>query len=307
LLSYGKSTGSARIAYWQAGLRIAADHPLLGTGPGTFGAIYPSYKTPTSEDPRLAHNNFLEALSDSGVLGFVAYTALWSWPLVIAVRRLRESSDPILAGLTFSIVAWIAHGLVDFDQYIPSLAMLAFLLLGMLEARLHRPSRFLRFGLQTRIAVTVVALALCILPARRLAGQRCYGESLALMRNPYAASSAIEDAIRFAPLDAQYYIRSGQLSAKLGRPAALSQFRRARRLEPTRASYAWEMSQYLRSIDGNSEAFFLMAEDAVRLAPMNPRYRKDLSNCYGEAGRSTESNLHWSAYVEIQTALGSIP
>jgi len=76
----------------------------------------------------------------------------------------------MLVGLTLSMVAWVAHGLVDFDQYIPSLAMLAFLLLGMLEARLHRPSRLLRLGLKTRVAVTVVALALCILPARRLAG-----------------------------------------------------------------------------------------------------------------------------------------
>jgi len=78
------------------------------------------------------------------------------------------------------------------------------------------------------------------------------------MRNPYAASSAIEDAIRFAPLDAQYYIRSGNSPPSSGDRLRFLSSVVPRLLEPARASYAWELSQYLRSIEGNSEAFFLM-------------------------------------------------
>lgn len=307
LLAYAKSTGSARIAYWQAGLRIFADHPLLGTGPGTFGAVYPGYKSPTPEDPRLAHNNFIEALSDSGALGFLAYTALWLWPLAVAVRRLRESSDPILVGLALSIVGWIAHGLVDFDQYIPSLALLAFLFLGMLEARLHRPSKMLRIGPAIQVAVTVIAVALCVLPARRLAGQRFYDESVVLAKNPYAAGPAIEKAIRFVPRDASYHLRLAQIETKLGRATALARFRRACQLEPTRAMYAWEAAQYLRSIEASSDAYFLMAEEAIRLAPKNPRYRKELSIAYEAAGRKAEAASQWQAYVDLQHALGRSP
>ena len=67
LIRHGLSSASARGDYWRGAVAIALDHPWLGTGPGTFGSIYPKYKTATTEEAQLVHNSYLEMWSDSGV------------------------------------------------------------------------------------------------------------------------------------------------------------------------------------------------------------------------------------------------
>ncbi len=53
-------------------INMAKDFPVYGTGMGTFQYIYPGYKTLQSQlyyDH--AHNDYLELISDSGLVGFV--------------------------------------------------------------------------------------------------------------------------------------------------------------------------------------------------------------------------------------------
>lgn len=302
---YGLSTGGARIDYWNAALRIFADHPWLGTGPGTFGSIYPKYKLLTSEDPRLAHNNFLEALSDSGIFGFLAYTTLWIWPLCVVIRRMRRTTDPMMIGLTLSLVAWVMHGLVDFDQYIPSLALLAFFFLGMLEGLQTGKPLPVRAGAPLKLIASSLAVLLCVLPLIRLKAIAWYGESKRLSgTNLYASSAAIERAIRFAPLDAFYNYQQARLSAQLGRSKeALLHFYRARSLDPYRSMYAWETAQFYRASEALTESYFRTAEEAVSLAPKNWKYREVLARDYERIGLREQATRHWSAYREIRRGL----
>jgi hypothetical protein len=76
--SYRKQKVSVvtRSIYWKAAVQIAAKHPVLGTGPGTFSVPYGQIKRPADDFARLCHNDYLEQACDSGVPGFVAYTAM---------------------------------------------------------------------------------------------------------------------------------------------------------------------------------------------------------------------------------------
>jgi len=307
LAKYGKGTASARVAYWIAGVRIFDDHPLLGTGPGTFGCVYPKYKLPTVEDPRLAHNNFLEALSDSGVPGFVAYTALWVWPLVLAGRRLRTQPDTLSLGLFLALVAWVFHGLVDFDQYIPSLALLAFFFLGSLEARFRVAADPVRPPAWLKVMTTLGVLVLCVIPARRLAAQRAMEEALRLHENSYAASAAVERAIRWVPLDAFYHFKLGMIEAGLGRASAIDCLHRAQRLDPHRSMYLWTEAELIRRAQGPSPAYFAAAEAALALSPENPSYHRQLAEAYGQLGLVEKAKFHQGRYVWIQLAIGRKP
>lgn len=73
-----------RLAHWAAGLRMFAAHPLLGVGAGNFEAAYFGYNTWCWELPLgHAHNYYINAAAETGVLGLAAFLALTglSWAL----------------------------------------------------------------------------------------------------------------------------------------------------------------------------------------------------------------------------------
>ena len=131
-----KSVG-ARFDYWVAAARTTAAHPVFGTGPGTFGVAYQAIKRPESEMSRLAHNDYLQQASDSGVVGFAAYlvfivgSLIYSWPR-------PEDGGKAKCDLRFSIwlglLGWTLQSWFEFGLYIPALAWCGFAWLGWLLA-----------------------------------------------------------------------------------------------------------------------------------------------------------------------------
>jgi O-antigen ligase len=170
----GATSVSARFDYWEAALKTAASSPLRGTGPGTFSIPYKAIKRPESEMTRLVHNDYLEQASDSGWIGFAAYTvfvvgslALGFKSVVIDVPAHVTSQEPRpqtmpsggVSGparpspetveqvnvwwgfcIWLGVFGWALHGLFDFVLYIPALAWPAFTLLGLLSGRTRIPS-----------------------------------------------------------------------------------------------------------------------------------------------------------------------
>lgn len=89
---------ASRQAYWSAAVRMSADHPLLGVGPGRFGEVSRTYvrNDPIGIRDPVAHNSYLEVLAEGGIpmlLAFLAFVA-GSWQLSrTAVRRFRADHD----------------------------------------------------------------------------------------------------------------------------------------------------------------------------------------------------------------------
>ena len=82
----GATSAVARADYWKAALQNTREHPLWGSGPGTFQRPYARLKAPESEMARLVHNDFLEQATDSGWPGFAVYTA-WIGALLWTLGR----------------------------------------------------------------------------------------------------------------------------------------------------------------------------------------------------------------------------
>ncbi len=132
----GATSVGARFDYWRAALQTAGAHPLLGTGPGTFQRPYARLKAPESEMARLAHNDYLEQFSDSGVPGGLLYLAWITALLVTLGRRLwRAETAPLEFAVLIGLVGWLAQGFTEFGLYIPALSWTAFTLAGALWAR----------------------------------------------------------------------------------------------------------------------------------------------------------------------------
>ena len=129
----GATSVGARFDYWRAAVETTLDHPLLGTGPGTFQRPYERIKSPKAEMARLAHNDYLEQFSDSGIAGGVFYAAWIILSLAAIRRRVWRSSDSMTFALFAGLLGWFVQGLGEFGLYIPALAWTAFTLLGVLQ------------------------------------------------------------------------------------------------------------------------------------------------------------------------------
>lgn len=74
-----RSSLSPRQDAWHVGRQIFSDHLLTGAGPNTFGLLYPQYSKHAGEfivHTQHAHNGFLQAADDIGIIGLLALAAL---------------------------------------------------------------------------------------------------------------------------------------------------------------------------------------------------------------------------------------
>lgn len=114
-----------RPTYWANTMRTFSDFPLFGTGLGTFGALYPAMGSEAGPVSLVhAHNDYLEYLSELGLVGFslllggilfVSVQAFLSW-------RTRKHSEAkgLALGALISIICILIHSLTDFNLHIPA-------------------------------------------------------------------------------------------------------------------------------------------------------------------------------------------
>ncbi len=83
---------------------------------------------------RLAHNDYLEQLSDSGIVGGLSYLAWIVVALAVVGRCIWRSSDSLVFAIFAGVLGWFVQGFGEFSLFVPALAWTAFTLLGCLIA-----------------------------------------------------------------------------------------------------------------------------------------------------------------------------
>ncbi len=123
----------ARVAIWRDTLRMIADAPLLGSGPGTYHDVFRSVYAPTAIGYH-AHNMFLHVAAETGLPAAVCFGWLW-WLALRETYRRAVTGDASGLALHFAIVVFVSRSL--FDQFLSGLAssarlgLVAFTLLGL--------------------------------------------------------------------------------------------------------------------------------------------------------------------------------
>lgn len=88
------STNSfARLGIWRDTLRMVADHPLFGVGPGTFDTAFTRYHGAWPAVPH-AHNQLIQDLAELGLVGLIALLFVLRHALraiVVGTRDLRAN------------------------------------------------------------------------------------------------------------------------------------------------------------------------------------------------------------------------
>jgi O-antigen ligase len=129
---------TGRAHFWQGTLGIIKDHPLLGTGLGSFPSTYPLYDT-ASGSYRLeqAHNDYLQILSDGGVVSGLLGLTFVLVLFVAAIRRM-QSHDRFRRGVALGALAGCAgalvHSFFDFTLHTTANALMFLLLAALATA-----------------------------------------------------------------------------------------------------------------------------------------------------------------------------
>lgn len=110
---------SAREDAWHAGLDIFRDNWLNGSGPHTFGLLYPQYGRHVTEfivHTQHAHNGFLQVANDAGILGLLAVAGLGVAATYMLWRTWRAGSlEARLTAVacTGALLGFCAHQQLD--------------------------------------------------------------------------------------------------------------------------------------------------------------------------------------------------
>jgi hypothetical protein len=174
-----------RWIWWGEAAGAFSDRPIGGWGAGSFSVVHKLYRTDQLA-VRQPHSVPLQFLSETGMIGgFLALGGLATL-LGIGILRVRSMSPgrsrDLGVGLLAAGVAWIVHGIFDWDWSLPGAtlpAMLAFGALAALPARAQPPrersvaavgggaAEPVRWGLAALATlVAVAATASAVLPAR---------------------------------------------------------------------------------------------------------------------------------------------
>jgi O-antigen ligase len=140
----GEVQAARRISMLRDTLHVFLDHPVKGTGLGTLILVYPRYET--AYDGKVVnhtHNDFAEALAETGLLGGLCGAAF----LIILFREARKNfesdqghfSRALHAGAIAAVSGLLLHSFVDYNLHIPSNTLL-FLLQSYLVTSIPLPS-----------------------------------------------------------------------------------------------------------------------------------------------------------------------
>src|SRR6478672_9560342 len=102
VVNYREGSGHGRLVQYGASLKLAAEHPLLGVGPGNWPVVYP--RVAARGDPSIDHDDGMTAnpwpssdwiamLAERGLPATLAFALAYVGLVVLALRAMRNSLD----------------------------------------------------------------------------------------------------------------------------------------------------------------------------------------------------------------------
>ncbi len=270
---------------WRGAWNLFLDAPIAGTGAGSFNVLFERHRGEGfRDDPQWAHNEYLNTLSDYGLVGFAL---LFLLPASLAWRAWsRAGRPPVLSGeeraWAIGLAAFALTLGIDFHLKLPALAMTAALVAAAgcgrwtangVPAAMSPLGRGASVGFATAWIVMVAAV---VTPVQRGEAER-YGARRTL--DAYAER-------RISPVDEAAMVRS-----------ASDRFARAVTIHPGNAQ-AWSDLSYAASLlarvqPSSSRALGIEAERAARRAiavcPVAPEFWWRLGVALDMQGRWTEA------------------
>ena len=134
----------SRLRLWKAGLDYTSKHPFIGDGYGNWKLASIPYEKEYTNDlfvPYHAHNDFIEAAADLGIIGGLAYLGLFILAFLFTLRLwLKEDAKEFRLFATISFMAltcYFVDAFLNFPTERTSMQTMLTLTMGLLFAPTH--------------------------------------------------------------------------------------------------------------------------------------------------------------------------
>ena len=136
----------SRLVIWDGALAMVGDSPLFGKGIGLFRVYFPEYRNNdywlkgVDQNVGHAHNEFLEVMSEMGILGLGAFLGILALFFVQIKRFVETSQDRkatlLVVSLSAGMIGTLAHSLVSVGMRFTSTGTFFYLSMGLAMALL---------------------------------------------------------------------------------------------------------------------------------------------------------------------------
>ncbi len=123
---YGsQDLGNGRTHFWSVAWQIFKDYPIIGSGLDSFGIAFPFYDTWNGQYRlEFAHNDYLQTLSDAGILGFLCVASFIYLLFKQSFRIIANADSHFLSNTAIGALAGcfgiLIHSFFDFPLRTPS-------------------------------------------------------------------------------------------------------------------------------------------------------------------------------------------
>jgi len=252
-----------RLSFWKSSLAMIKDFPLTGVGAGNFSNIYLKYKYFLANETMFAHNIFLQAWAETGILGIISII----WLLAAFIKTsFKIEKNLITIGLIASCSVFIVNNMLDFSYFIPQVSFLWWLYLGLLSRA--RKTDNVKSNNTTRSLALAIVFILILLNIK---------SAIALN---YFQKGEYEKAISTEPYNDLYY-------------AAMKKYNKAIELNPYYPFYHKALAlSYLKN--GMTKKAILEFEKASSLYPASQYFSQQLYDLYLKTGKLNKAEKQGS-------------
>lgn len=332
-LSQGTESGSIRLIVWQGAVKVWQRYPWFGSGPGTFGYSYyqdrPAEHNLVSEWDNLynkAHNEFLNYLAETGLLGVVGFLAFFVGAAWLLVQKMGKNPQKTTLAKT-ALLSLAGLAVTYFFGFSTVTSNLLFFLLPALvfleESEIYTPSKKRLRWQKPAIAATLILGAFLLTRVIRSWEADWYyaqGKRLEAGLDYAGALVSLQKATEIVPKEPIYYDELANLYAKLAlayyldeeastgdqlAEAALQNSDYALLLNPrhlvlykTRIRVLFLLAQADRQYFGEAEKAL---KAAIALSPTDAQLWYNLGMAQQEMGKFEEAVKTFQRTVELKT------
>ena len=279
-------------------------YPLGGVGLGNFGSMYLVYKT-AGLNSLYAHNQFLQLWTEIGVFSLLFWLLGFSSVIRNSLVEL-SSQEPQKQYQNLALICGIsglmAYNLIDYSLAIPAIAIIWWILLGLLRPSLPTKTRTFKIGILGRVVYVIAAIWLGIIIVKPfVASQRYVSGIMYLRQNDLpTAKKILQSSIALDPLNAQAYGFLSDIEKKEGAlDTAVGYLQKAISLNKYFGPFHHNLALLY---DDQNKLPQAIAEAQAALACHRQKalYHYTLSLLYRKAGRTVEAEQEYAQWQRQQ-------
>lgn len=280
-LKSGWSSISERLIWWKTALLMFKDYPFTGIGFGNYGAFFSYYRPEAVLNTLFAHNIFLQILAETGIAGFLCFTAAFYIVANNAIKSFKSGATGFVykKSAALSVTAFLVFNITEYSFYIPVCLMSFFILCGFLcdcETELRKN------GFAYLIIIPAAFAVFAIIPFAIAEQYYKEGEKYAMEKDYIKAGEMYLKAVKYDAKNSEYYHQAAENSFRL---FALSSYTEKSRLDDTiefelRAEKFFSHSAQIKAglanlhnLKGDTQNAEKYAKAALEADKFNPHYR----------------------------------